>query len=182
MTEGMMVVINGDAVADQELKSNKGTINRFFTEPSYGNYPDGTKVPDYELVELTLSNGDIAVVGAHEIRTMRDILEAELVADALQGDTTVLAEILANVSDSIIYASLSDKGQEDFDPIPSDGLEVKLEAEQYVEVEVNNLSIIIKHNDVGVSVDYYGCDKDSPFREDQCWFEDDEHFDEYLGD
>lgn len=113
---------------------------------------------------------------------MRDTLEQEIVADALQGDTTVLAELLANIPDHIIYASLSDKGQEAFDPIPTDGQEIRLSAEEYVEVNANNLSIIIKHNDVGVSVDYYGCDKDSPFREDQCWFEDDEFFDEYLGD
>ena len=179
MEEGIIVIISGEAVGDQELKSNKGTINKFFTEPCIGG-------PDYELVELTLDNGDIVVVGAHEIATlddaMREVLEAELVADALQGDTTVLAELLKSVPSHILYASLSDKGQEDFDPVPTDGQEVVLEADEWVEVRANNISVIIKHNDVGISVDYYGCDKDSPFREDQCWWEDDEHFEEYLGD
>jgi hypothetical protein len=165
MTEGMMVIINGDAVGDQELKSNKGIINKFFTEPCIGG-------DDYELVELTLDNGDIAVVGAHEINSMRDILEKELVADALQGDTTVLAELLKSVPDHIIYASLSDKGQEDFEPIPTDGTTVELDTDEYVEVKANNLSIIIKHNDVGVSVDYYNAESEDLFREDQCWWED----------
>lgn len=103
---------------------------------------------------------------------MRDTLEQEIVADALQGDTTVLAELLANIPDNIIYASLSDKGQEPFDPIPSDGTTIELNTEEYVEVKANNLSIIIKHNDVGVSVDYYGDEGENLFREDQCWWED----------
>ena len=42
---------------------------------------------------------------------MRDLLEKEIVADARQGDTTVLAEILNKVDDGLIFASLSDDNQ-----------------------------------------------------------------------
>lgn len=105
---------------------------------------------------------------------MRDALERELVSDAMQGDTTVLAELLSRIPDHIIYASLSDKGQEGFEPIPSDVTTIEIETDNAVEVIANNLSIMIKHNDVGVSVDYYPrYDSEAePFRADQCWWED----------
>lgn len=108
------------------------------------------------------------------IQEMRDALERELVSDALQGDTTVLAEILANIPDHIIYASLSDEAQSKFEPIPSDCTTIELNGEEAVEVIASNLAIMIKHNDVGVSVDYsarYDGEAE-PFRADQCWFED----------
>jgi hypothetical protein len=50
---------------------------------------------------------------------MREELERQIVLDAMQGDTTVLEELLKLVPDNIIYASLSDEGQEMFEPIPS---------------------------------------------------------------
>ena len=37
----------------------------------------------------------------------------------------------------------------------------------------DSLFLIIKHNDVGVSVDYYsGVEPDEPFKSDQIWFDD----------
>jgi len=104
---------------------------------------------------------------------MRDALEQELIADAMQGDTTVLAELLSRIPDNIIYGSLSDKGQEAFEPIPSDCTTIDIGTEHAVEIIANNLMIMVKHNDVGVSVDYYSREPDQePFRCDQVWFED----------
>jgi hypothetical protein len=42
---------------------------------------------------------------------MRDILENEILFDAGKGDTTVLAEILVNLSDDYIFNCLSDDNQ-----------------------------------------------------------------------
>ena len=42
----------------------------------------------------------------------RDFLEKQIFSDAKNGDTTVLAEILANLSDEVVFGSLSDKNQE----------------------------------------------------------------------
>ena len=42
---------------------------------------------------------------------MRDLLEQEIIKNALLGDTTVLAELLTNLSDDIIINSLSDENQ-----------------------------------------------------------------------
>jgi hypothetical protein len=42
---------------------------------------------------------------------MRNILESQIVKDAMQGDTTVLAEILLNLSDEVVYESLGDDEQ-----------------------------------------------------------------------
>ena len=37
----------------------------------------------------------------------------------------------------------------------------------------NDLFLIIRHNDVGISVDYYsGEEPDEPFKSDQIWFDD----------
>lgn len=43
---------------------------------------------------------------------MRDLLEAQILEDARDGDTTVFAELLSLVSDEIIYGSLSDEAQD----------------------------------------------------------------------
>jgi hypothetical protein len=105
---------------------------------------------------------------------MLEVLEAELVADAIQGDTTVLAELLKSVPSHIIYASLSDKGQEAFEPIPSDLTTITIESEEAVEIIANNVAIMIKHNDVGISLDFRPSadDEAEPFIENQVWFED----------
>lgn len=43
-------------------------------------------------------------------------------------------------------------------------------------IESDNITMVVKHNDVGLSIDYYnkGKEKDGglPFREDQVWWED----------
>lgn len=48
------------------------------------------------------------------------------------------------------------------------------EQDDMINLVCDNLQIVIKHNDVGVSVDYYKIDQkeETPFREDQVWFED----------
>lgn len=46
------------------------------------------------------------------MKNTRDLLEKEIIESAKDGDTTVLAEILASLSDDYVFASLSDKGQE----------------------------------------------------------------------
>ena len=57
--------------------------------------------------------------------------------------------------------------------IPSDEKIVgELEAEQYAHIKASNINMIIKHNDVGISVDYYGSLEQEPVRADQVWFED----------
>ena len=43
---------------------------------------------------------------------MRDLLEKQIVADAINGDTTVLAELLTLIKDEDIFSALSDKEQE----------------------------------------------------------------------
>ncbi|MFA6083447.1 hypothetical protein [Mucilaginibacter sp.] len=35
-----------------------------------------------------------------------------------------------------------------------------------------NLKVVYKHNDTGVSIDYYRRGQDEPFRTDQVWFTD----------
>jgi hypothetical protein len=42
---------------------------------------------------------------------MRDLLEEQIIKDALNGDTTVLAELLSKLSDEVVYASLDDLNQ-----------------------------------------------------------------------
>ena len=104
---------------------------------------------------------------------MREKLEQEIIADAMQGDTTVLAELLSLIPDNLIYGALSDAGQQQFNPIPSDCTTIDIGSEHAVEIIANNLMIMVKHNDVGVSVDYYSREPDQePFRADQVWFED----------
>lgn len=41
-----------------------------------------------------------------------------------------------------------------------------------VYITSENLTIVVKHNDVGVSIDYYGDLEEEPIRADQVWFED----------
>jgi hypothetical protein len=43
--------------------------------------------------------------------TMRELLEQQIIQDANNGDTTVLAEILTLLSDKQVYASLGDEQQ-----------------------------------------------------------------------
>ena len=42
---------------------------------------------------------------------MRNILEKQILHDAMKGDTTVLAEILSNLTDEVVIASLGDAEQ-----------------------------------------------------------------------
>jgi len=42
---------------------------------------------------------------------MRDLLEKQLINDANEGDTTVLAELLAQLDDEVIFNALSDTNQ-----------------------------------------------------------------------
>tara|TARA_R110000772_G_C13310268_1_gene440050 strand:+ start:7801 stop:8136 length:336 start_codon:yes stop_codon:yes gene_type:complete len=42
---------------------------------------------------------------------MRDLLEQQIVSDALNGDTTVLAEILNQLSEAYVYQCLGDEQQ-----------------------------------------------------------------------
>jgi hypothetical protein len=68
MKKGTEVIITGEAVGDQNLPSHRAKVVRTFTEPAYGTNPDGSKVPDYELVELKFENGEVHSVGLHEVR------------------------------------------------------------------------------------------------------------------
>lgn len=53
-------------------------------------------------------------------------------------------------------------------------LTIVLGQEDSITIAANNLRIVVKHNDVGVSVDYYNDDENDglPFREEQCLFND----------
>lgn len=42
---------------------------------------------------------------------MRDLLEQQIIQDAMNGDTTVLADLLERLSDKVIYNALSDVNQ-----------------------------------------------------------------------
>jgi hypothetical protein len=68
MKKGTEVIITSEAVGDQNLPSNKAKVVRTFTQPAYGTNPDGSKVPDYELVEVEFENSDVSSVGLHEVR------------------------------------------------------------------------------------------------------------------
>jgi hypothetical protein len=46
------------------------------------------------------------------MKDIRELLEQEIINSAKQGDTTVLAEILASLSDEYVFGALSDDGQE----------------------------------------------------------------------
>ncbi len=108
---------------------------------------------------------------------MRDLLESQLLQDAIEhNDTTVLAELLSMLPDHVIYNALSDANQEHVEEPevePSDCTTIDIGCEHAVEIIADNLMIMVKHNDVGVSVDYYSREPDQePFRADQVWFED----------
>tara|TARA_Y100000389_G_scaffold19390_1_gene16812 strand:+ start:417 stop:728 length:312 start_codon:yes stop_codon:yes gene_type:complete len=52
---------------------------------------------------------------------MRDLLESQLLQDAIEhNDTTVLAELLSMLPDHVIYNSLSDDNREHFEPTQSE--------------------------------------------------------------
>ena len=65
MKKGDKVIIDGEAVVDQNITTNEGVINRLFTEPCFGG-------DDYEMVEVILSNGDKEVVGQHEVEVINN--------------------------------------------------------------------------------------------------------------
>jgi hypothetical protein len=73
MKKGTEVIITGEAVADQQLPSKRAKVVRTFTEPAYGTNPDGSKVPDYELVELEFENGETHTVGLYEVRPFDNV-------------------------------------------------------------------------------------------------------------
>ena len=50
-----------------------------------------------------------------------------------------------------------------------------------ITIAAGNIRVVIKHNDIGVSVDYYSENGSSPFREDQVLFEDADKDDEDGG-
>lgn len=50
--------------------------------------------------------------------------------------------------------------------------DVELDTDECAYIKAGNVNVCIKHNDVGISIDYYGSLEGSPFREDQVWFED----------
>ena len=108
--------------------------------------------------------------------TSRDLLEKQIVLDAIHSeDTTVLASLLEMLTDNQVYQALSDGNQEHYDEPevePSDCTTIDIGCEHAVEIIANNLMIMVKNNDVGVSVDYYSREPDQePFRADQVWFE-----------
>jgi len=49
---------------------------------------------------------------------------------------------------------------------------ISIKEDNDVIIYAKNLMIVIKHNDIGVSIDYYRNRKDTPFREDQVEFTD----------
>ena len=60
-------------------------------------------------------------------------------------------------------------------PQDSDGMQVQLDRDEYTEIIINNIMIVIKHNDVGISIDTY--DRTNPKEpkhkyEEQIWFDD----------
>jgi len=106
---------------------------------------------------------------------MRDLLESQLLQDVIEhNDTTVLAELLSMLPDHVIYNALSDGNQEHFEPIPSDVTTIEIGMERAVEVIANNVAIMIKHNDVGISLDFRPSadDEAEPFIAHQVWFDD----------
>ena len=57
----------------------------------------------------------------------------------------------------------------------TDGVKIQLERDEYTEVHINNVMIVIKHNDVGVSVDTYSTknpELPAHKNEEQIWFDD----------
>jgi hypothetical protein len=48
------------------------------------------------------------------METMRDLLELQIIADANQGDTTVLADLLERLDDKVIYGALGDEHRDKF--------------------------------------------------------------------
>ncbi len=51
-------------------------------------------------------------------------------------------------------------------------LTISTKEDDTVIMYTNNLKVVYKHNDVGVSIDYYHRGQDEPFRMDQVWFTD----------
>jgi len=60
---GQYVQIYGEAVADSELSSNKGTIVKLWNEP----LANGEPTP---LVKMKLDTGDYGTVGQHEVEPL----------------------------------------------------------------------------------------------------------------
>jgi hypothetical protein len=53
-----------------------------------------------------------------------------------------------------------------------DLLTVSTKVDDTVTVYSDSLRMVYKHNDIGVSIDYYRRGEDEPFRTDQVWFTD----------
>ena len=57
----------------------------------------------------------------------------------------------------------------------SDGIEIILNSEEYAEIKIKNIMIVIKHNDVGISIDSYDNSNSKLPKhknEEQIWFDD----------
>lgn len=80
-------------------------------------------VDDYLLDEgaVTQDEREIIVEALyHWNNKMRDTLEAQIISDGIQGDTTVLAGLLQMLDDKTIYNALSDEAQTIFED-PTEG-------------------------------------------------------------
>jgi hypothetical protein len=51
-------------------------------------------------------------------------------------------------------------------------LSVSTKEDDTLTIYTVNLKVVYKHNDVGLSADYYQRGQNTPFREDQIWFND----------
>ena len=61
MKKGNKVIINSDALIDSQLTESKGKILELWEEP----LRNSTHTP---LVKILLNNGEIGIVGQHEIQ------------------------------------------------------------------------------------------------------------------
>jgi hypothetical protein len=53
-----------------------------------------------------------------------------------------------------------------------DLLVISSKQDDTVTIYSDNLKVVYKHNDIGISIDYYHRGRDEPFREDQVLFTD----------
>lgn len=114
MKKGTEVIITGEAVGDQELPSHRAKVVRTFTTPAYGFNPDGTKLPDYELVKLQFENGEVHSVGLHEVRPADNVdrvvylwLDAE--EELRRGNDAKCLELKAKFSKEFDKVTADDK-------------------------------------------------------------------------
>jgi len=64
------------------------------------------------------------------------------------------------------------KIQEMNNQLGGDYLDLETQEDDTVTIESNGITTVIKHNDIGISIDYYRKGEDQPFREDQVWWND----------